>query len=379
MFYNFPPPKRNHGFTLVELLVVIAIIGILVGLLLPAVQAAREAARRMQCSNSLKQLGLAVHNYESAYKAIVFRRGGSVGANDSARRSGNFNRLSGFVPLLPFIEQTALANRIAAGETDSAGVIPPGGPAGWYPGTGPAYYPWTVSIPTYQCASDNPIPSANNGTNSYAFCLGDSVGNVSTGPGGSRLNDNNFNLRSPFSSYSVKKTFGTLVDGTSNTIAFSERVWAAQGTATTATNTHPVKKYQALNVTTVVSNPSSCLTTTLGSFYTPGRSVKARFGSLWTDGQAERVGFNTVLGPNKPSCSVDGNTNADSPGAVLSASSNHTGGVNVSFFDGSVRFMSDSVDTGNTAIGPVSSGVSPYGVWGALGSADGGEVSQTDS
>lgn len=378
MFRYLSPTRSYRGFTLVELLVVIAIIGILVGLLLPAVQAAREAARRMQCSNSLKQLGLAVHNYESVYKAVVFRRGGSVGANDAARRSGNFNRLSGFVPLLPYIEQTALANRIAAGETDAVGVIPPGGPAGWYPGTGPAYYPWTVSVPTYQCASDNPIPRANHGTNSYAFCLGDSVGNVSSGAGGTRFNDNNFTPRTSFSSYSIKKTFGTLVDGTSNTIAFSERVWAAQTTFTATANSHPVRKYQALNVTTAVSNPSSCLTTAVGAFYAPGRTGKAMFGSLWTDGQAERIAFNTVLGPNKPSCSVDGNTNADSPGGILSASSNHTGGVNVSFFDGSVRFMSDSVDTGNTAVGPVLSGSSPYGVWGALGSADGGEVSQIE-
>ena len=306
--------RRARAFTLVELLVVIAIIGILVGLLLPAVQAAREAARRMQCSNNLKQLGLAVHNYESTYKAVVFRRGGSVGTGDAARRSGNFNRLSGFVALLPNIEQTALANRIAAGETDSAGVIPPGGPAGWYPGVGPAYYPWTISIPTYQCASDNPIANASHGTNNYAFCLGDSVGNISTGAGGTRFNDNNFQPRTAFSSYSVKKTFGSLVDGTSNTIAFSERVWAAQGTFTTGTNSHAVRKYQVRNITTATSNPSSCLTTVIGAFYAPGQVGKAMFGALWTDGQAERIAFNTVLGPNKPSCSVDNNTAADSPG-----------------------------------------------------------------
>lgn len=95
---------RFTGFTLVELLVVIAIIGILVGLLLPAVQAAREAARRMQCSNNMKQLGLAFHNYESAFKSFpaAWYAGGPVPP---------YNLHSGLVGLLPYMEQTALYSR----------------------------------------------------------------------------------------------------------------------------------------------------------------------------------------------------------------------------------------------------------------------------
>ena len=97
---------RRSGFTLVELLVVIAIIGVLVGLLLPAVQAAREAARRMQCSNNLKQIGLALHNYESAYKVLPFGKGASyLGAPVYARWSQH-------AMILPYLEQSALYNTI---------------------------------------------------------------------------------------------------------------------------------------------------------------------------------------------------------------------------------------------------------------------------
>src|SRR3954471_12289182 len=108
--------RISRAFTLVELLVVIAIIGVLVSLLLPAVQAAREAARRTQCSNGLKQFGLALHNYADVFKRFPPRRGGSTGAgsSDSARLTGNWDRLSAFVPLLPFIEQKPLADAIAA-------------------------------------------------------------------------------------------------------------------------------------------------------------------------------------------------------------------------------------------------------------------------
>jgi len=90
--------RKRHGFTLVELLVVIAIIGILIALLLPAVQAAREAARRSQCTNNLKQIALAVHNYHDTYKVFPI---------------GNWTTAYGtwLVSLLPFIEQQALADR----------------------------------------------------------------------------------------------------------------------------------------------------------------------------------------------------------------------------------------------------------------------------
>lgn len=382
----------RRGFTLVELLVVIAIIGILVGLLLPAVQAAREAARRMQCSNNLKQMGLAILNYESAYSKFPVKGGGTRNFCGSCpeRNAANYERLSIFVPLLPFIEQTPLWNRIQAGNEMSVGtvavMIAPGGPSGWFPkvdGTA-SYYPWAQSIPGYQCPSDPPEPLAagGHGTNSYAVNIGDQILSVN---GSQRL-------RGPFggngSGSSNFKRISAITDGTSNTMAFSERV------AHNSNNTNPstvtsdgsqlITRYVAQQ-TNIQNSPSSCLATAIGNRYAPGLLLKARFSVLWTDGQAERIAFNTVLGPNKPSCYGDTNTAADSGTVVLTASSMHTGGVNASYCDGSVHFISDSIDTGNTSLinataaAPLPTGPSLYGAWGALGTADGGEVVQVEN
>lgn len=376
--------KAKHvAFTLVELLVVIAIIGILVGLLLPAVQAAREAARRMQCTNNLKQLGLAVLNYESAYQRLPNKSGGTASLVGSPERlNGNYNRLSPFVQLLPFIEQTALAARIQSGnELTALGVVAPGGPSGWFPRIDNStasnrYFPWTVSIPGYQCPSDNiiPIATGEHGTNSYAVNMGDLVVNVN----GAQP------MRGPLGGTSIYKKIGTITDGTSNTISFSERTAhnannLNDGTFKTATGQEQIARFEA-QVLTIQTNPSSCNAVAVSGRFAPGTLMKARFGILWTDGQAERIGFNTVLGPNKPSCFGDGIQAADSNVVILPASSMHTGGVNAVSMDGSVRFISSAIDTGNTSVIMVPpTGQSLYGVWGALGTLDGGEVTVIDN
>jgi prepilin-type N-terminal cleavage/methylation domain-containing protein/prepilin-type processing-associated H-X9-DG protein len=364
----------NRGFTLVELLVVIAIIGILVGLLLPAVQAAREAARRMQCSNNLKQIGLAIMNYESAYRKLPACRGGTqTGPNPPTRNWYNYSRLSPFVPMLPFIEQGPLMDRIAAGETVNGLFFAPHGPSAWYPridGEQPTYYPWSVTIAGYNCPSDTPIPTrwGQHGTNSYAYSLGDTLNDATAG---------NAELRGPFSSIPRYKSLAALTDGTSNTVGFSERTAHNanndNGVVVASNGSQNIKGFTA-SVPNVRTRPSDCRAVVIGTKFSPGVTLKGRFGILWTDGQPERTGFNTILAPNSPSCTNDGNTAADSNGGVFSAASNHTGGVNVSLMDGSVRFISSSIDTGNSASPPVLTGPSPYGVWGALGSANGGEV-----
>jgi prepilin-type N-terminal cleavage/methylation domain-containing protein/prepilin-type processing-associated H-X9-DG protein len=366
--------RRRAGFTLVELLVVIAIIGILVGLLLPAVQAAREAARRMQCSNALKQLGLANLNYESAFKALPPRKGGTGGPFiGNNRNNSNGNRLSGFVFLLPYIEQSAMYNLIQAG--DPTGVYgyaaaqggptaAPGGPAAW---TG--WVPWNIAPSMLSCPSDGPVfnQPANRQTNNYAFCIGDT-------------NNNALNIadsRGVFGSQSFTK-LGAISDGTSNTIAFSERLKANFGITNVVANQIETVLGTATSATNILNSPISCYNTANGRYFAAGQLVKGRFGSLWTDGQSERVCFNTILPPNKPSCTSDNNVNADSGantfGLLIPASSRHTGGVNLAMVDGSVHFTSDAIDAGNLAAPASISGPSLYGVWGALGTKSGGET-----
>jgi prepilin-type processing-associated H-X9-DG protein len=152
----------------------------------------------------------------------------------------------------------------------------------------------------------------------------------------------------------------------------SERTWGNDLAPTTASS-QDVRTATAMNVTAVGSNPGSCYAQAVGNRFM-GVQIKAKFGALWSDGQAERVGFNTILPPNAPSCVNDGNTNADSNGGVLNASSMHPGGVNAVFADGSLHFINQNINTGNKAAPQPAPGQgSPYGVWGALGSIDGGE------
>ena len=170
------------GFTLVELLVVIAIIGILVGLLLPAVQAAREAARRMSCSNNFRQLGVAIHNYHAAYKQLPMH-GGGTWVNGIPVDSNLTNRmdLSIWVALTSFFEQQAVWEQISNPMVNSGGTPDP------WPAMGPEtdagdYEPWMTEIPTLRCPSDPGVGLPGFGRTNYAACLGDSVHYMDRGP-----------------------------------------------------------------------------------------------------------------------------------------------------------------------------------------------------
>ncbi|MFO0943287.1 MAG: DUF1559 domain-containing protein [Pirellulales bacterium] len=366
--------NRTRGFTLVELLVVIAIIGILVGLLLPAVQAAREAARRMQCSNSVKQLSLALHNYESTYKRFPARKAGTNSPfAGTARNTSNGGRLAGFIALMPYTEGSPMYDAIMAGDptgtvTGFAGAggptVAPGGPAAWQ-----TWSVWNVSPGFMSCPSDGSVFNAPTRTNvnSYAFSVGDDVTGIRDGT----------SVRGVFPA-TIGVKIAEITDGTSNTAVFSERLRADFARTTVAANQIDIKQGISTAIAGMTTAPAICKTTASGVYYTAGVIVKGRFGSWWTDGQAERVAFNTALGPNSPGCTDDADGNADSVNIVLPPTSRHTGGVNVGLADGSVRFVSNSIDNGNTSVAQPDSGASNWGAWGALGSKSGGDLSNLD-
>lgn len=359
--------RRRKAFTLVELLVVIAIIGILVGLLLPAVQAAREAARRMQCQNNMKQMGLALHNYASAYKKFPARKGGT-GRPGPTRRMGNGNRLTGFIAMLPYCEQTNMWNLIQAGDPNSNPPIAPGGPAVWIRG----WAPWR-SAPQYMRCPSDPGPRAGFGEISYGMSVGDSI---------HRARDDRAQIRGLFGAR-VYRSFGAITDGTSNTIALGELLnsrpigFNGRNGRTTQPNQVPYNKAYVKNIAGLRASPAICLQQIEGRFFRAGLTYYGRRGGNWVDGQPSYTAISTVVGPNGPACAEGGNF-GDQQHIMLPPSSNHTGGVNVAMCDGSVQFLSDNIDTGDLTVGVAGrlTGPSPYGVFGALGTIASGEVVQ---
>ncbi len=351
--------RRFLGFTLVELLVVIAIIGILIALLLPAVQAAREAARRSQCTNNLKQLGLANHNYHDVNKTFPFGKGGTgcPGGAINGTPSNNYGRVSGFIPLLPYIEQRPMYDKVMAG--DATGY--PGGPVGWNSG----WVPWANAPAAVNCPSDpTPLGTTTTGRNNYAFSRGDSVINIRDATANRGI-------------YAYMNTYGfaDIRDGSSNTAMMSERVKGYRALGAAGAQEVEAKLGDVCGIGAITTTPNACLATAVGGYVATGQSVKVMFGTCWTDGEVQRTGFNTVLPPNAPNCAADSDPNADSSSVLIPPSSRHPGGVNLLLSDASVRFISETIDTGNLGAAPPTglTGTSPYGVWGALGSKSGGE------
>ena len=365
----------------------------LVALLLPAVQAAREAARRMQCTNNLKQLALSQHNHADVHG--VFTQASRTQSLIN-RSGGTFNYHSYIIAVLPFFEQNALFEMAQ----QAIRIEPDGGHEPWNANAtrsrdGVEYrIPWRETIPSLICPSSAGSGFSGLGRNSYHcnagdyFCEWDSFHALrgAFGPG-DRFQGN----------------FSNIIDGTSNTAMLSEVEIG------NAPNGNRIKGNVAVEVPYGSPTEMRSIERANGMFDNAynaagrGEDFADRIvGARWGDARPLYTQFYMVMPPN--SVSVSMNNNPEGWGQCISASSNHTGGVNVAMCDGAVRFVTSSVDAGNQGFDPWEGvlqrggqwGDSPgsqalierhgagpwgarvsepsrYGVWGAIGSRAGGE------
>jgi len=303
----YKPSRHRSAFTLVELLVVIAIIGVMVSLLLPAVQAARESARRMQCSNNLKQIGLGLHNYHSAVKMFPFAMGGT---------GNKFSALSQF---LHYMEQTNVFDQIDFSRPITHVVNDE---------------PRLRELALFRCPSDldNSQPTAGGAVN---YCPNKGSGLLWNDPQA----DGVIFVRST-------TRFRDIVDGTSNTAAFSERIIGdgSNGMISLKADTflssgNPNTHAEALTMCAAVD--ATNLANQFPQF----------MGAPWIDG---KHAYQHAGPPNARSCGFQ-----PAGKATMNASSRHPGGVYVLMCDGSVNFVTESINADT---------------WRAIGTRAGSEV-----
>ena len=331
---------RRRGFTLIELLVVIAIIAVLIALLLPAVQSAREAARRIQCVNNLKQLGLAVMNYESSNNALPPQQTGIwVGTAQPTM----YTSWGVTARLAPYMEAGPMYNAMnfTLKYSDATN-------------TTVSYLQIKFLICPSEPNTNPPDLTKPFGVSNYGWNEGDWY---VFGGGGAPPN------RAPFF-VNTSRTFAAFTDGLSNTI-FSAEVKANQPlykSCATPAGISPASYPSVANSVAFIQ-----------ANYTNG--CKADIGHVkWSIGSACYDGFTTALPPNSkvlvgtPQVDIDYDTNDENNGgptyAAITARSYHPGGVNSLFGDGSVHYVKSSV-SGDT--------------WRALGTIAGGEVISADS
>lgn len=306
------------GFTLVELLVVIAIIGILIGLLLPAVQSAREASRRMQCGNNLKQIGLAMHNYESSYRRLPAGR--------------TATGLSFLTALAPHLEQANAAERIDFS-------------VAWNHARNAEAR--TLAVASFLCPSDpqskNPVGWA--GTNYRA----NQGSGVLWGLAPQNPSDPNFGMPDPNGPFFLNSWLGfrDIIDGLSNTVAFSEH---GQGDFSNAISSRTDTFWPQTNPLTADEAYQQC------EAIDPTDLQYQRVsdvGAPWIQGYHSTTIYFHVSPPNKRSCMFP-------PGRIATtAKSAHPVGVQVAKCDGSVAFVGNSID---------------LAIWRAMGTRAGSEI-----
>ena len=331
----FPRPPHSaatarRGFTLIELLVVIAIIAILIGLLLPAVQKVREAAARAKCQNNLKQLGLALHNYEGANGRFP---PAFLADTYGMPLPAYFFSWSVLAQLNPYLEQTNIYNAM---DLKQPIYVPPA-----YTISPQNQFAVVQVVPTFLCPSDRGVPVSSAygvtdmGPTNYAACIGSGQTDGSAPVGSAWGADGMFKAKT-----GMKVT--DVTDGTSNTAAMSESILGdGPENASGAAPAGPDKVYKYTGFGTPV-NDSSCAGASQWN-------VSNRRGFMWASGEIRCGTYNHYLTPNSPNYDCVSNDAAPGPGQFTAygfraARSRHPGGVNVLLGDGSVRFVSNTVD-----------------------------------
>ncbi len=353
-----PFPRRSHqalGFTLIELLVVIAIIGVLIALLLPAVQSAREAARRAQCTNNLKQLGLALANYESANGSYPGSYPGSRYGVPNDHPDSGWGCWSPHTMLLPFLEQRNIYDRF---NFDTTASEDEGAMSGPFQATAAV-----TRINSLLCPS-SPLPvgsfwgfntyvgSRQYTGNNYFGSIGSSLVPWSTGaPNGIFM----------IQTHGNGLTIGVrdVLDGTSNTIAFGE--WRTGDFSNRKLSIQDVINIRGARPTGIGdwNNAMNIMPTGAGAIddflqacagaARPSLGTdnnKSGLGRSWLEGQLGWTLGTTILAPNSqfPNCNMlSWGGDFDGPG-MINASSYHPGGANFAFADGSVRFIKSTTN-----------------------------------
>lgn len=303
--FTLDRPRRSRGFTLIELLVVIAIIAVIMSLLLPAVQYAREAARRTQCRNNLKQIGLAVHNYESTHR--MFPPG----------RIGFPMVFSAQAHILPYLDGGNLYNLI---DFSTA------------PNFGPPASPMTrnevaarTTISTYVCPTDfGRIAGSEFGPTNYVACVGSGVGassSIKTGDG------------VMYSASGIR--FADVTDGLSNTIAFSEQTLGVGGNPSSPAG-GPAGKPDGEVLELTGATPTTDAACVVGG----AGAWSGLRGAKWMNGHYGDTLYNNYYAPNSKQFDCG---NASHNFGLTAARSRHTGGVFILLCDGSARFVGDNV------------------------------------
>ncbi len=334
-----PDAGSKLGFTLIELIVVVGVISTLVSLLLPAVQQARESARRLQCRNNLKQIGLALANYESQHRVFPQMCFQSNGKNPSAAALiTGWQGFSALSMLLPNLDQAALYqqidfNLLAMSQAPNSQLK-------------------NTEIAAFRCPTDQPGSTVRGAGNNYVVSGGPSLIMISQRPGQTMVGQ--IAPHEQIGMFNIRRTIRSrdLLDGSSQTIALSEAI-LGDGSPS---GLGPMAQYSMGDVITGAPFPSGfpntfASTEQLSDYAQNCRSSTNRHYSTshreWINGMPGQTAFNTLNPPNSPhpDCHECANCDWYDSRGVWSARSHHTGGVNVLMADGAVRFVSDSVDT----------------------------------